>query len=42
MGSRGEETIAALSTPVGEYGIFSETDPEAIRGVIHIVEPATE
>lgn len=26
----------------GEYGIFSERDPEAIRGVISIVEPAPE
>ena len=34
--------IVVLRLPPGEYAIYSETDPEAIRGIIRIVEPATE
>ena len=34
--------IVVLRLPAGEYAIYSETDPEAIRGVIRIVEPATD
>ncbi len=34
--------IVVPRLPPGEYAIFSETDPEAIRGVISIVEPAAE
>ncbi|MEX1296731.1 MAG: hypothetical protein AB1Z67_11215 [Candidatus Limnocylindrales bacterium] len=34
--------IVVRRLPPGEYAIFSETDPQAIRGVIRIVEPGTE
>ena len=34
--------IVVRRLPPGEYAIYSETDPEAIRGLIRIVEPATE
>ena len=34
--------IVVRRLPPGEYAIHSETDPEAIRGIIRIVEPATE
>lgn len=38
----GEETLIVVRRlPPGEYPISSEADPEAIRGVIRIVEPAT-
>ena len=39
------ETVTGSGTDIvapGEYAIYSETDPEAIRGIIRIVEPATE
>ncbi len=34
--------IVVRRLPPGEYVIYSETDPEAIRGIIRIVEPATD
>ena len=34
--------IVVRRLPPGEYAIYSEADPEAIRGIIRIVEPATD
>ncbi|MGD8487003.1 MAG: hypothetical protein PVH07_10230, partial [Chloroflexota bacterium] len=34
--------IVIRRLPPGEYAIYSETDPEVIRGIVRIVEPATE
>lgn len=34
--------IVVRRLPPGEYAIYSETDPEAIRGSIRIVEPGTD
>ena len=34
--------IVVRRLPPGEYVIYSETDPEAIRGTIRIVEPASD
>jgi hypothetical protein len=34
--------IVVRRLPPGEYAIYSQTDPEAIRGTLRIVEPATE
>ena len=37
-----EKLIVIRRLPPGEYAFYSETDPQAIRGIIRIVEPATE
>ena len=34
--------IVVRRLPPGEYAIYSETDPEAMRGFIRIVEAATD
>ena len=38
----GAKLIVVRRLPPGEYAIYSETDPEAIRGIIRIVAPATD